>query len=196
MAFSTSAIMHADLLEFGDAKAARGRRRRAQTQTRGDERGFRIEGNAVLVAGDGGADQRLLGDVALEALGPQIDQHQMVVGAAGDDVEAVGAQAFRQRLGVLDHVLGVDLEVRTQRFGERHRLGRDHMHQRAALQAREDRRVHLLGDRPRRCTGSCRRADRAAICAWSWWRHARAATATDARHRRRGRRNAPCRPCR
>ena len=54
---------------------------------------------------------------------------------------------FRQRLGVLDHVLGVDLEVRPQRFGERHRLGRDHMHQGTALQAREDRRIQFLGER-------------------------------------------------
>ena len=57
------------------------------------------------------------------------------------------AQRFRQRLGVLDHVPGIDLEVRPQRFGERHRLGRDHMHQGTALQAREDRRVQLLGER-------------------------------------------------
>ena len=147
MALSTSAIMHADLLEFGDAEAAGGRRRRAETKARGDERLFRIEGNAVLVAGDGGADQRLFRDVALEALRPEVDQHQMVVGAAGDDVEALGTQRLRQRLGILDHVLGVDLEVRAQRLGERHRLGRDHMHQRAALQAREDRRVELLGER-------------------------------------------------
>ena len=94
-----------------------------------------------------GADQRLLRHVALQALRPEIDQHQVVVGAAGDDVEALGAQRLRQRLGVLDDVLRVDLEVRPQRFAERHRLGRDHMHQRAALQAREDRRVELLGER-------------------------------------------------
>ena len=42
----------ADLLEFGDAEAARGRRRRAEPEARGDERLFRIERNAVLVAGD------------------------------------------------------------------------------------------------------------------------------------------------
>ena len=56
-------------------------------------------------------------------------------------------QRLGQRLGVLDHVLGVDLEVRPQRLAEGDRLGGDDMHQRAALQAGEDRRVDLLGDR-------------------------------------------------
>ena len=71
----------------------------------------------------------------------------MIVGAAGDDVEALGAQAFGKRLGILDHIPRIDFEVRTQRFGERHRLRRDHMHQRSALQPREDRRIELLGQR-------------------------------------------------
>src|SRR5207245_2109933 len=68
----------ADLLELGNAKAARGRGRRAQAQARGDERGFGIEGDAVLVAGDGSSHQRLLRRVALQPLGAEVDQHQMV----------------------------------------------------------------------------------------------------------------------
>src|SRR5512140_131943 len=47
-----------DLLEFGDAETARGRRRRAQTKAGGDERLFRVERDAVLVAGDRRAHQR------------------------------------------------------------------------------------------------------------------------------------------
>jgi hypothetical protein len=35
-----------------------------------------------------GAAQGLFGRVALHALGAQVDQHQVGVGAAGDDVEA------------------------------------------------------------------------------------------------------------
>ena len=58
-----------------------------------------------------------------------------------------GAQALRQRLGVLDHVLRVDLEVRPQRFGKGDRLRRDHVHQGAALEAGENRRVEFLGER-------------------------------------------------
>ena len=53
-------------------------------------------------------------------------------------------QRFGQRLGVFDDVLRVKLEVGPQRLAERHRLGGDDMHQRAALQAREDRRIDLL----------------------------------------------------
>ena len=76
--------------------------------------------------------------------GPQVDQHEMRVGAAGDDVETARFERFGQRLGVLDDVLGVELERRPQRLAERHRLGGDDMHQRPALQAGEHRRVELL----------------------------------------------------
>ena len=41
---------------------------------------------------------------------------------------------------------GVELELRLQRLAEGHGLGGDDVHQRAALQAGEDRRVDLLGD--------------------------------------------------
>ena len=136
-----------DLLEFGDTETARRRRRRAEPQAGGDERLLGVERNAVLVASETGTDQRLLRDVALQTLRPQVDQHQMVIGAAGNNLEAVRTQRFRQRLGVLDDVLGVDLEIRLQRFLEGHRLRRDDVHQRAALQAGEDRRIQLLGDR-------------------------------------------------
>ena len=62
---------------------------------------------------------------------------------------------------------GVGLVLRLRRLPQRDRLGRDGVHQRAALGERE----HRLVDRPwraRRGRGSCRRAGRAAPCAW--WR--------------------------
>ena len=46
-----------------------------------------IERNAVLVAGDVGAPECSFGHLAGQPLGPQVDQHQMGVGAARDDVE-------------------------------------------------------------------------------------------------------------
>ena len=49
---------------------------------------FGVEGHAVLVAGDEGAVQRSFGGLARGALLAQIDQHQMRVGAAGDDIAA------------------------------------------------------------------------------------------------------------
>ena len=51
---------------------------------------------------------------------------------------------FSKRLGVLDDLRGIVLELRLQRFAERHGLGGDDMHQRAALQAGEDSRIELL----------------------------------------------------
>ena len=46
-------------------------------------------------------------------------------------------QHLRQNARILDDLLLIDPKVARQRFAECHRLGRDHVHQRAALQARE-----------------------------------------------------------
>ena len=77
--------------------------------------------------------------------GPQIDQHQMVVGAAGDDLAAARFAAFRPApWRSSTTACGIDAELGLQRLAERHGLGGDDVHQRAALQAREHRRVDLL----------------------------------------------------
>ena len=73
-----------------------------------------------------------------------------------------------------DHLAGVRLELGLGRLAQRDRLGRDRVHQRAALGEREDRLVDPLGQRLRG-RGSCRRAGRAAPCAW--WRRPRRRTA-------------------
>ena len=80
----------------------------------------------------------------LQPLRAQVDQHQVVVGAARDDVEAEALQLLGERAGVLHDVLRVDLEVGAKRLAEGDRLRGDHMHQRPALQAGEDRGVDLL----------------------------------------------------
>ena len=105
-----------------------------------------IERHAVLVAGDVGAAERDLGGFAGELLGPEIDQHQMGVGAAGDERDAALDQGLAERLGVVDHALGVELEIRLERLAEGDGLGGDDMHQRAALETGEQRRVDLLAD--------------------------------------------------
>ena len=53
---------------------------------------------------------------------------------------------FASVLGIGDHRLGIGLELGLERFAERDRLGRDDVHQRAALKAGEDRRIDLLCD--------------------------------------------------
>ena len=55
-------------------------------------------------------------------------------------------QRLAERLGVVDHALDVELEVGLQRLAEGDGLGGDDVHQRAALQAGEHRRVDLLAD--------------------------------------------------
>ncbi len=61
-----------------------------------------------------------------------VDQHQVVLGAAGDDLRAALHQALGQRDRVVGDVLGVRLEGRTAGLGERDRLGRHHVSERAA----------------------------------------------------------------
>ena len=93
---------------FGRAHAARRERRCAEPDAAGDERRLRIVGNGVLVHRDAGLVEHLLGDLPGEVLGPEIDQHQVGVGAAGHDGEAALDQRLRQRLGVVHHLAGVD----------------------------------------------------------------------------------------
>ena len=61
----------------------------------------------------------------------------MRVGAAGDERSTTLDQRLAERLGVVDDVLGVELEGGLQRLAEGDRLGGDDVHQRAALKARE-----------------------------------------------------------
>ena len=77
-------------------------------------------------------------------LRPQVDQEQVRVGAAGDDAQAAILEHGGQHARVLEHLLLVDLEFARQRFLERHRLGGDDVHQRPALDAREDRGIDQL----------------------------------------------------
>ena len=51
-----------------------------------------------------------------------------------------------ERLGVLDHSLCIAFEARLKRFAKCDGLGGNDVHQWAALEARENRRIDLLGD--------------------------------------------------
>ena len=98
--------------------------------------------------------------------GPEVDEHEVVVGAARHDAEALVGEAVGERGGVAH-----DLRRRSRGTSgcaaslERDRLRRDHVHQRAALQAGEHRLVDRGGVLARG-TGSRRHAGRAASCAW------------------------------
>src|SRR3546814_6897334 len=76
--------------------AARGDRGRADAQAGGDEGLLRVVGHRVLVDGDVGLAQRGLRVLAGDALADHVDQHQVVLGAAGNDaVAAVDRKSTR-----------------------------------------------------------------------------------------------------
>mmetsp|Transcript_5467 Transcript_5467/g.19950 ORF Transcript_5467/g.19950 Transcript_5467/m.19950 type:complete len:215 (-) Transcript_5467:873-1517(-) len=102
----------------------------------GDDGGA-VAGHGVLVEGDGGALQHGLHARAVEALGAQVQQHEVVVGAARDQRVPQLQQPRRQRLAVAHHLLLVHCEGRLRGLLERHRQRADGVVVRAALQSRE-----------------------------------------------------------
>ena len=70
----------------------------------------------------------------------------MVVRAAGDQIDALAPTSASASALRFPPPARISLEIlRLQRFAERHRLGRDDVHQRSALDAGEDGLVDLLG---------------------------------------------------
>ena len=96
--------------------------------------------------------------------GGHVRQHQVVAGAAGHQPDAAAQQPIGQRLGVVDDRGRIAGERGLAGLGERDRLGRHHVRQRAA----EDHRPALVDERPRirRCRARTRRAGRGATCGW------------------------------
>jgi hypothetical protein len=90
----------------------------------------------------------LAGELGVE--GAQVDQHQVVVGAARHEPEALAGQRLGQGRGV-GHDLGGVVGERTRggRLAEGDRLGRDDVVERAALQAGEHRLVDGSAAAPR-----------------------------------------------
>ena len=87
-----------DVAELGFAEASGGARRRADADSAGLHRRQRVERDAVLVAGDAGVLEALVGILAGQAERPKVDQREMRVGAAGDEVGAALLQAVGERL--------------------------------------------------------------------------------------------------
>src|SRR5690606_12741123 len=127
-------------------EAASGDGRGTDAQAGGDEGRARVVRYGVLVHGDEGAAQGSVRILAGDVLLDQGQQEQVVPGAAGNHVEAAFDEYLGHGLGVLHHLLLVGLELRLQGFLEAHGLGGDHVHQRAALAAREYGGVQLLLD--------------------------------------------------
>ena len=78
---------------------------------------------------------------ASNALRSQINQHDVTLGATAHNAQTALCERFGHDLGVLDDLLLVGLETRSHGFFEGNSFGSNDVHERAALQAREDSAV-------------------------------------------------------
>ena len=70
----------------------------------------------------------------------------MAVGTVGDDVDTACLEGTSENPGIFQNLFDIGFELGLERFTERNRLGRDDVHQRAALQAGEYGRIDLLAE--------------------------------------------------
>ena len=68
----------------------------------------------------------------------------MGVGSTRDNIETVPSEAICQYTRIVENRLGIGGKFRPECLAKRHCFGGDDMRERAALQAREDRRIDLL----------------------------------------------------
>ena len=131
-------------------EAAGGDGRSADAEAGGLECAAAVKRNHVLVDGDAGADESLLGHLSGQVgeLRTKVDQHQVVVGATGDDVVSLLDECLGEGLGVLLDLDLVVTELRLQSLVEGDGLCGDAVLERTALDAREyggvDHGTHLL----------------------------------------------------
>ena len=117
---------------------------RADADAARDHRRILVEGDRVLVDRDAGLAERGFGGLAGDALREDVDEHQVVVGAAADQPEARGGQRRGQPRGVGDDLPLIGGERRLRGFLEADGLGRDDVHQRSALHAGEHAAIEIL----------------------------------------------------
>ena len=83
---------------------------------------------------------------ARDARAAQVEQHEMIVRAARDEAEPALDKRIGQRSSILDHVFGIRPEFGLHRLTQAHGLGRDDVHERAALRAGKDGAVNPLAE--------------------------------------------------
>ena len=135
-----------DHLHLGCTHAAGGDSRGAQTHARGHKGAAGLAGDGVLVGGNVHAIQTLLQVLAGALFVPQVNEHQVVVGAAGHQLDPALLQGRSQRLCIFYDLAGVFLELRLQCLAKADSFCCNHMLQRAALRAGEHCRVDALGN--------------------------------------------------
>ena len=128
-----------EFLAFELTEAARRDCRAADADARRDKRLLGIVRNRVLVDGDMRARQRGFSVLARDALGAEIQQEHVRVGAARNDAKPALLQYFRQNTRVLENALLIDHEIAGHRLAKCRGFGGDDVHQRTALDPRKDR---------------------------------------------------------
>ncbi|OPZ96947.1 MAG: hypothetical protein BWY71_01773 [Planctomycetes bacterium ADurb.Bin412] len=128
-------------------QAAGGQGGSADPDTAGLHGGSGVIGNQILIHHDARVVQpgfRLRPGQML-VIGPQIDQQQVVVRAAGAESETLTYQFLRQGLAIADDLPGILFEFGLHGLGEGDGLGGNHVAERPALDAGKDGGIDGLG---------------------------------------------------
>ena len=135
-----------DLQHFFFLHAARCDGRCADADATGLEDWIGVEWDAVFVYCDAGPVENFLRFFAVQVFRAKIDQHEVVVGAAGNDSITVLADARGERFGI-DHYLPlIFAKLRLERFMKANGFCSDNVHQWAALYPGENGGIDLLGE--------------------------------------------------
>ncbi len=134
-----------DLVHLGLAHAPGGHRGRAEAQAVGVERARAVAGEAIGVDRDAHLVEAVLRGATAHPEGSKVDDHQVVVGPTGDQLDTAGGEAAGQSRRVGDDLLRVHAELRLHALQEHDRLGGDGVHLRATLRPREHGLVECVG---------------------------------------------------
>ena len=121
-----------------DAEAARGDGGRSDPQAARHAGRERVVRNRVFVHGDAYGAKRLFRVLPRPSDRAEIDEHQVVVRAAGDDAQPLALQRRRHGAGVLDDLPPVGVELGAERLAEADGFGGDGVHKRPALRVGKD----------------------------------------------------------
>ena len=103
-----------------------------------------VERNSVFIHGDAGAIENLLRFLAVDFFWAEIDQHQMIIGAAGNDAVTMLGQTGGERFCVNDDLSLIFAELCLQRFVETDGFRSDNVHERSALDTGKNGGVDLF----------------------------------------------------
>ena len=127
-------------------KTACGDCRSSDSDTACYKRLFGVVGDGILVGGDVHLVQTALQLLAGHAGLSQVDEHKVVVRAAGHQIKTALHDGLGQHSGVFHDLLLIGLELGLEGLAQGHRLGGDDVLQGAALGAGEDGGVDALDD--------------------------------------------------